>query len=270
MEIYPKFHNDSVCRLCALAPASSSALAINRRKIIFFFFFLRSAAPIALRYSVSIRAWAHTKLFRQIVLTVTWTELKSSNAASIVMLPAANRRRSLAAVHERSEFEAALFCGHARPDRLECQLHARQTMSRCPIACADESTSRRSATTKAVSTSASMAMVVAAGTSWRSICNRFADSAPERKLTRRRPRLESTQRRHSAGLRAALPTRPQRLTAADPTRRPGFPSARSAPAPRRSASQKLLARARRQPATGSRRSQPCSGRARRPQPSSGA
>ena len=28
------------------------------------------------------------KLIRQIVLTVTWTELKSSNAASLVMLPA--------------------------------------------------------------------------------------------------------------------------------------------------------------------------------------
>jgi hypothetical protein len=49
---------------------------------------VRSAAPIALRYSVSIRAWAHTKLIRQIVLTVTWTKLKSSNAASLVMLPA--------------------------------------------------------------------------------------------------------------------------------------------------------------------------------------
>src|SRR6266404_4271669 len=44
-----------------------------------------SSAPIALRYSASIRAWAHTKLIRQIVLTVTGTELKSSNAASFVM-----------------------------------------------------------------------------------------------------------------------------------------------------------------------------------------
>jgi hypothetical protein len=35
---------------------------------------VRSSAPIALRYSVSIRAWVHTKLIRQIVLTVTWTE----------------------------------------------------------------------------------------------------------------------------------------------------------------------------------------------------
>jgi len=30
------------------------------------------------------------KLTRQIVLTATWTELKSSNAASLVMLAAAN------------------------------------------------------------------------------------------------------------------------------------------------------------------------------------
>jgi hypothetical protein len=51
-------------------------------------------------------------MIRQIVLTVTWTKLKSSNAASLVMLPATNQRqppssRSLGAVHdghERSEF----------------------------------------------------------------------------------------------------------------------------------------------------------------------
>jgi hypothetical protein len=34
------------------------------------------AAPIALRYSISIRVWAHMKLIRQIVLTATGTELK--------------------------------------------------------------------------------------------------------------------------------------------------------------------------------------------------
>src|SRR5260370_5149165 len=73
---------------------------------------VRSSAPIALRYSASIRAWAHTKLIRQIVLTVTGTELKSSNAASFVMPAAANQRqapssRRPGAVHdghERSEF----------------------------------------------------------------------------------------------------------------------------------------------------------------------
>ena len=32
---------------------------------------VRSSAPIALRYSVSIEAWAYMKLIRQIVLTVT-------------------------------------------------------------------------------------------------------------------------------------------------------------------------------------------------------
>jgi hypothetical protein len=32
---------------------------------------------MSLRYSASIRAWAHTKLIRQIVLTVTGSELKS-------------------------------------------------------------------------------------------------------------------------------------------------------------------------------------------------
>jgi hypothetical protein len=55
---------------------------------------VRSSAPIALRYSASIRAWAHTKLIRQIVLTVTGTELKSSNAASFVMPAAANQRQA--------------------------------------------------------------------------------------------------------------------------------------------------------------------------------
>jgi hypothetical protein len=69
---------------------------------------VRSSAPIALRYSASIRAWAHTKLIRQIVLTVTGTELKSSNAASFVMPAAANQRqapssRSLGAVHDGHE-----------------------------------------------------------------------------------------------------------------------------------------------------------------------
>ena len=69
----------SGCRSCALAAASSSALGISRRKIThtstsIWAMPVRSSAPIALRYSVSIRAWAHTKLIRQIVLSVTWTE----------------------------------------------------------------------------------------------------------------------------------------------------------------------------------------------------
>ena len=110
----------SGCRSCALAAASSSALGINRRKIThtstsIWAMPVRSSAPIALRYSVSIRAWVHTKLIRQIVLTVTWTELKSSNAASLVMLPAANQRqapssRSLGAVHDGHERSHSAGC----------------------------------------------------------------------------------------------------------------------------------------------------------------
>ena len=89
----------SGCQSCALAAASSSALGINRRKIThtstsIWAMPVRSAAPIALRYSVSIRAWAHTKLIRQIVLTVTGTELNCSNAASFVMPAAANPRQA--------------------------------------------------------------------------------------------------------------------------------------------------------------------------------
>jgi len=89
----------SGCRSCALAAASSSALGINHRKITHtstsrWAMPVRSSAPIALRYSASIRAWAHTKLIRQIVLTVTGTELKSSNAASFVMPAAANQRQA--------------------------------------------------------------------------------------------------------------------------------------------------------------------------------
>src|SRR5882724_8767263 len=104
----------SGCRSCALAAASSSALGINHRKITHtstsrWAMSVRSSAPIALRYSASIRAWARTKLIRQIVLTVM-TELNC--AASFVLPTAANQRqapssRSLGAVHdghERSEF----------------------------------------------------------------------------------------------------------------------------------------------------------------------
>src|SRR5881628_2472478 len=87
------------CRSCALAAASSSVLGINRRKITHtstsrWAMPVRSSAPIALHYSASIRAWAHTKLIRQIVLTVTGTELKSSNVASFVMPAAANQRQA--------------------------------------------------------------------------------------------------------------------------------------------------------------------------------
>jgi hypothetical protein len=116
-KVIRSFIMKSGCRSCVLAAASSSALGINRRKIThtstsIWAMPVRSSAPNALRYSISIRAWAHRKRIRQIVPTVTWTELKSSNAASLVMLPAANQcqapsSRSLGTVHdghERSEF----------------------------------------------------------------------------------------------------------------------------------------------------------------------
>ena len=69
----------SGCRSCALAAVSSSALGISRRKIThtstsIWAMPTRSFARIARRYSVSTRAWAHMKLTRGIVPTVTWTE----------------------------------------------------------------------------------------------------------------------------------------------------------------------------------------------------
>jgi hypothetical protein len=96
MQSYPKFHNEIGVPIVRVGCREFKCIGANsRRKITHTSTSLwakpvRSSAPIALRYSVSIRAWAHMKLIRQIVLTVTWTELKSSNAASLVMLAAAN------------------------------------------------------------------------------------------------------------------------------------------------------------------------------------
>ena len=95
---------------CASAAASSSALGTNRRKITHTSTSIwarpvTSSAPIALRYSVSIRAWVRTKLIRQIVLMVTWSELKNSNTASLIMQAAANQRHrpAFGAVHDNRE-----------------------------------------------------------------------------------------------------------------------------------------------------------------------
>ena len=87
----------SGCQSCALAAESSHALGISRRKIThtstsIWAMPARSFAPTALRYSVSIRPWVHTKLIRQIVLTLARSELKSGNAASLVVLPADDHR----------------------------------------------------------------------------------------------------------------------------------------------------------------------------------
>ena len=98
-KVIRSFTMKSECRSSALAAASLSALGLYRRKIThtstsIWAMPVKSSAPIALRYSASIRAWAHTKLIRQIVLTVTGTELKSSNAASFIMPAAANERQA--------------------------------------------------------------------------------------------------------------------------------------------------------------------------------
>ena len=84
MESYPKFHNEVGVPIVRIGcrefkcigdkppqdhPQSTSIWAMPAR----------SFAPIARRYSVSIRAWAHMKLIRQIVLTLTWTELLATS-----------------------------------------------------------------------------------------------------------------------------------------------------------------------------------------------
>ena len=69
---------------CVLAAASSNALGTSRRKITLISTSLwarpaRSSVPIAPRCSVTIRAWANTKLIQQIVPTVTPTDACSTS-----------------------------------------------------------------------------------------------------------------------------------------------------------------------------------------------
>ena len=82
MQSYPKFHNEIGvpivrvgCRefecIGAMPPQDQPHIYLNMGEMR-----VASSAPIAPRYSISIRVWAHMKLIRQIVLTVTWTELK--------------------------------------------------------------------------------------------------------------------------------------------------------------------------------------------------
>jgi hypothetical protein len=78
-KVIRSFIMKSGCPSCASAAASSNVLGISRRKITLISTSIwampaRSSALIALRYSVSIRACAHTNPIRQIVLTVTWSE----------------------------------------------------------------------------------------------------------------------------------------------------------------------------------------------------
>ena len=90
-KVIRSFIMESARRSSASAAASSSALGRSRRKVTLISTSIwaipaRSSAPTALRYSVSIRAWAHTKPIRQIVLTLTWTDWNAFG----FMLAAAN------------------------------------------------------------------------------------------------------------------------------------------------------------------------------------
>ena len=76
MESYPKFHNEVGVSIVRIGCREFKCIGDSRRKITrtsisIWAMPVRSSAPIALRYSVSIQAWAHMKLIRQIVFTVT-------------------------------------------------------------------------------------------------------------------------------------------------------------------------------------------------------
>jgi uncharacterized Zn-finger protein len=86
MQSYPKFPNEIGvpivrvgCRefecIGAMPPQDQPHIYLNMGEMR-----VASSAPIAPRYSISIRVWAHMKLIRQIVLTVTWAELKKQQS----------------------------------------------------------------------------------------------------------------------------------------------------------------------------------------------
>src|SRR6266478_2186692 len=117
----------SGCRSCALAAASSSALGINRRKITHtstsrWAMPVRSSAPIALRYSASIRAWAHTNLIRQIVLTVIGTELKAAT-----LHPSSCRPQPTSARRHRPAVSGRFMMATNDPNSAGCKRHDGQT-----------------------------------------------------------------------------------------------------------------------------------------------
>ena len=114
MESYPKFHNEVGVPIVCIGCREFKCIGEPPQDHPHIYLKVGEANEIVCPYcsTLSIRAWAHTKLIRQIVLTVTGTESNCSNAASFVMPAAANQRqapssRSLGAVHddhERSEF----------------------------------------------------------------------------------------------------------------------------------------------------------------------
>ena len=99
MESYPTFHNEVGVPIVRIGCRDFKCIGDkpphdHPTSTLIWAMPVTSSAPIALRYSASIRAWAHTKLIRQVVLMVTGTELKSSNTASFVMPAAVNRRQA--------------------------------------------------------------------------------------------------------------------------------------------------------------------------------
>ena len=127
MESYPKFHNEVGVPIVRIGCREFKCIGDKPpQDHPHIYFNMGDASEIGCPYCSTVFRFdpslGHTKLIRQIVLTVTWTKLKSSNAASLVMLPAANQRqapscRSLGAVHD----------GHERSaNRLEPIIHRRE------------------------------------------------------------------------------------------------------------------------------------------------
>jgi hypothetical protein len=73
---YPKFHNEIGVPIVRVGCSEFERRKITHTSTSIWAMPVTSSAPIALRYSISILVWAHMKLIRQIVPTVTWTELK--------------------------------------------------------------------------------------------------------------------------------------------------------------------------------------------------
>src|SRR5262249_8327966 len=86
--------------------------------------------------------------------------------------PGANEQRASPAFDER-----------ANAVSISALLRASTMMSCCPIVCAAPRTSLRSASVSGASGLTSTAIVVAAGTSWRSSSSRFVPNMPARKIT---------------------------------------------------------------------------------------
>jgi len=117
MESYPKFHNEVGVPIVRIGCREFKCIGDKPpQDHPHIYLKIGDASEIVCPYCSTLFRFdpslAHTKLIRPIVLTVKWTELKSSHGASFVMPAAANQRqapssRSLGTIHdghERSEF----------------------------------------------------------------------------------------------------------------------------------------------------------------------